>query len=826
MRFDAYKFTATPLRRRFILSVAEELGKDGDKLAAKLRESSTRTGFVWPEWSVLVALSAFFVGLALLVGIGLGLAAVAAALSAGPFQKAFSDIVGTYVLAVVLAPAVASAFFTLAGKGVSRERSRPRIEDEDEFEGELRALLNKLKFDKLVVFIDELDRCPDDEVVPTLDALRTFLDMPRCIFVVAADRQVLEVALAHRLRQATPSDPVNPYYSAGSAYLDKIFHYQVSLPPLRAARLERYALGLVEKAPGVWKRIRNRRHVVEILIPPHVTSPRRVKVLLNAFALTYRLLDSRDGIREGLELRANELAKLVCLRCEFPLFAADLPADPFLPSRVLEASRNPDEFGESLEPDRAQRALAYATGKLPVALLLSEPADGDDKAAAMAGASPVQRQHSLQLLRYLEDTEALGDPGSDLIHAHGLESDLSHELSEQLGKVAIEDDDDALSTVLSEVRRHAVSQFIEGKQPSDYAEACARVARGQVPDALAALGRAERAAVELVAHRVRRPDRHEQRNAIRALLQTVNRYERSVEPDTAEEVLSALRLVIEAVDLDTAETRALLLLGVTADRKHAIAHALEYDAARVDSRVIELALRHAGALLPRWSRELGEMWATALVEGIGDERLLSDCLLGAVPASPYPEFGADFDTRELATEPVAVKSKHGRKLLLDAVAPVRERVAAQPDSAWIDRLRDVIERLLGESRRREAEAAALVLVAGTGALEPPVVDTLRRLECVREPKLVRTLVAMLRHLPPADWPQILGLIDSAVRNGREEQLDWASLIEVLHNWGQPLDDNLRREILDALPNSVREKVEALPEGSDAGEGEVRDRHVV
>ncbi len=87
---------------------------------------------------------------------------------------------------------------------------------------------------RLVVFIDELDRCAPSEVASTLESLRTFLGVEGCIFIVAADQQVLEHALTRHLRQATPPDLANPYYSAGSAYLDKIFQYQLSFPPIRS----------------------------------------------------------------------------------------------------------------------------------------------------------------------------------------------------------------------------------------------------------------------------------------------------------------------------------------------------------------------------------------------------------------------------------------------------------------------------------------------------------------------------------------------------------------------------------------------------------------
>src|SRR5204863_2571510 len=117
-----------------------------------------------------------------------------------------------------------------------------------------------------------------------------------------------------------------------------IFQYQLQLPPILPRRLSRYALSLIEGRQGVWNRVRNRPELVSVLIPTHVRSPRRVKALLNSFALLYRLALRRSAekvIDEDLEARAAEVAKLVCLRTEFPLFAADLQLDARLPEIVL-----------------------------------------------------------------------------------------------------------------------------------------------------------------------------------------------------------------------------------------------------------------------------------------------------------------------------------------------------------------------------------------------------------------------------------------------------------------------------------------------------------
>src|SRR5690606_31898086 len=86
---------------------------------------------------------------------------------------------------------------------------------------------------RCVVFIDELDRCSPADVMTTLEGLRTFLGHDRCIFVVAFDREAVSATIAGHLKNVVPQRDDSPYYETSGEYLDKIFQFQISLPPQR-----------------------------------------------------------------------------------------------------------------------------------------------------------------------------------------------------------------------------------------------------------------------------------------------------------------------------------------------------------------------------------------------------------------------------------------------------------------------------------------------------------------------------------------------------------------------------------------------------------------
>ncbi|HEX5525586.1 MAG TPA: P-loop NTPase fold protein [Solirubrobacterales bacterium] len=490
--FDAFKYARQPFLRQFIRELTSKLvsgeatvRKYHRRLYEERSQVEPRFQVHWQKlaWAVVLIAMVFALALHFLQG------------------KAHEIVVD--VLLVCLLVVVPSSLFAGLLKlavpffSVTSVSSAP--DSEEQFEKLFNDILrDELKIDaksdqRLVVFVDELDRCSPTEVAATLETLRTFLGVPGCIFVVGADQQVLEEALSEHVRQATPPDPANPYYSEGSAYLDKIFQYQLALSPFRVPRLVDFAMTLVRKRPGVWQQV-DLEEVIPILLPTHIHSPRRVKVLLNAFALTYGVAArrARSGkLGDELKRRAAEVAKLVCLRVEFPLFARDLAIDDRLPSAVLIAASaiedgdDPTESGElgELPVEVRRRAIAFARGDLPAAHLLAEARDErgldgplvDYKSSQAEGKAleeesesgageeppaPVRHVQALHLVRYLDKTSTIPGPRSDLIHLEsaGATFGLEPQLAQQLERDAL---DNRASAVIESIADLPAKQRVQ-----------------------------------------------------------------------------------------------------------------------------------------------------------------------------------------------------------------------------------------------------------------------------------------------------------------------------------------------------------------------------
>ncbi|MBT31792.1 MAG: hypothetical protein CMO01_19205 [Thalassobius sp.] len=103
------------------------------------------------------------------------------------------------------------------------------------FHQDFACLLKKLEVDKLVIFIDDLDRCNTDTVIDTLEAIKLFLYVPNSAFVICADEKIIEYAVRRRF----PEVPGRGLEVA-SAYLEKLIQFPIRLPRLNESELETY----------------------------------------------------------------------------------------------------------------------------------------------------------------------------------------------------------------------------------------------------------------------------------------------------------------------------------------------------------------------------------------------------------------------------------------------------------------------------------------------------------------------------------------------------------------------------------------------------------
>lgn len=456
VRYDAFKWAETPLHRHFLLQLARKLDVSDVVDGLYQSESKNRLDLSWDTTRSALKFWGWIIGLTVLVlsAIFFGMEWI--------IDRVDSDTVKTALAAVVAPTALLGGLgivisklipMTLESATVTHQVEAPSSSEqfEEAFKELVAEALKRHDADRLVVFIDELDRCAPNQVISTLDTIRTFVGVERVVTIVAADREALEAAIDRAIPQETPRDPDHPYYSSGGAVLDKIFSHTVAIPPPLPEALTRFAREIAEAEGGIWADLRDLSRVASVLVPYHVRSPRRVKTLLNAYAVAYTLMVQRmdEGIVRGEPVeRELELAKLVCLNVEYPLFARQLADDPELVDVLLELG---DERQRDVERDDVlrNRAKDILLGRRAVATDLassvedSAEAEAEEEEAEEEEASPVKnggtssRARSIapevgatdrsdlasaadELLAYLQRTRTVPGPHRDLIHLQAL----------------------------------------------------------------------------------------------------------------------------------------------------------------------------------------------------------------------------------------------------------------------------------------------------------------------------------------------------------------------------------------------------------------------
>src|ERR1700735_467733 len=125
--------------------------------------------------------------------------------------------------------------------GSEESETRGLAEFQTEFK-ELMASKELAHLSRVVVLVDDLDRCLYPTVVDTLETIRLFLAVPKMAFVIAAD----ERRVADALRPRFPDGPTNERGPDGQPehpadlYLHKIVQTTVPLPALSRFDTETY----------------------------------------------------------------------------------------------------------------------------------------------------------------------------------------------------------------------------------------------------------------------------------------------------------------------------------------------------------------------------------------------------------------------------------------------------------------------------------------------------------------------------------------------------------------------------------------------------------
>lgn len=103
------------------------------------------------------------------------------------------------------------------------------------FRNVFKDVFEDCKGERLVVFIDELDRCTPDTILDIFEAIRLFLYVPGTTFIVGADERLVSYAVKTKYKDIPGHD-----IDISKEYLEKLVQYPVKIPQLNEPEVKQY----------------------------------------------------------------------------------------------------------------------------------------------------------------------------------------------------------------------------------------------------------------------------------------------------------------------------------------------------------------------------------------------------------------------------------------------------------------------------------------------------------------------------------------------------------------------------------------------------------
>ncbi|MFD1544582.1 P-loop NTPase fold protein [Nonomuraea guangzhouensis] len=229
--------------------------------------------------------------------------------------RTISDVLGSLVLSATLKVSLPDVRTSIEAYDSEHFRIRSEHTRLDEYLGTfIRESLAARGKKRLVVFVDDLDRCDADRITLLLEALKLHFNRDNCVFVLGVAKGPLIAAVREKYQ-----DPVGEY-------LDKIIQFPFEMPRLSEKDFDRYLEDLLpDEIRGAGDMLRSglRRN------------PRTIKRFVNVLHLQHRVAKAR-----GVDpYEVATLAAVLLLRDGAPNDYERITRDPALLQRI---ARQPD----------------------------------------------------------------------------------------------------------------------------------------------------------------------------------------------------------------------------------------------------------------------------------------------------------------------------------------------------------------------------------------------------------------------------------------------------------------------------------------------------
>lgn len=110
-----------------------------------------------------------------------------------------------------------------------------------EFRNDFSDLIKKSRYEKVIILIDDLDRCLPRHIIENLEAIKLFLNVPGTAFVIAADEYFVSNAIKSEYQSLIKaSEQDRGGHNIGEAYMEKFIQLPYRLPSLSNKEVETF----------------------------------------------------------------------------------------------------------------------------------------------------------------------------------------------------------------------------------------------------------------------------------------------------------------------------------------------------------------------------------------------------------------------------------------------------------------------------------------------------------------------------------------------------------------------------------------------------------
>jgi formylglycine-generating enzyme required for sulfatase activity len=203
-----------------------------------------------------------------------------------------------------------------ATAAIRRERTKIYIEQIqflEQFQNKFRELVQEhVKPNRFVVFVDDLDRCLPEKAIEVLEAIKLFLDVKDCAFVLGLDQEVIARGIEMKYRgfdAKRDKDNQHHFNIEGIRYLEKIIQVPFQIPPAEETDIGDFVQKLSEDWPDF--------ECPKIFSIGLGNNPRQIKRTVNVFFILWKLAQKREEKLQGI-IKPIRLAKVVAIQAIFP----------------------------------------------------------------------------------------------------------------------------------------------------------------------------------------------------------------------------------------------------------------------------------------------------------------------------------------------------------------------------------------------------------------------------------------------------------------------------------------------------------------------------